>query len=49
MELTFNLSKGVGNVSLIDNEIRSVSFSTDLTLTFTLSPTETTSSGDCTC
>ena len=42
-------SKGVGKVSLIDNEIRSESFSTDLTLTFTLSPTDTTCSGDSTC
>jgi hypothetical protein len=36
---------GVGKVSLIDKEIRSESFSTDLTLTLTASPTDTTSSG----
>ena len=42
-------SNGVGKVSLIDKEIRSESFSTDLTLTLTASPTDTTSSGVWTC
>ena len=42
-------SNGLGKVSLIDNEIRSESLSTDFTFTLTVSPIDTTSSGDLTC
>lgn len=49
MELAFNAFEGVGSVSLIDREIRSESFSTDLTFTSTSCPTLTTSSGESTC
>ena len=42
-------SNGLGKVSLIDKEIRSLSLSIDLILTLTSSPIATTSSGVLTC